>query len=398
MLSATGEMESDQRQLSLIDEETPKLKVVKSNALIEAQYELSGKALKLVLIAISQIRKDQTQLFEQVFAVKDLVELLGTSESSAYSELNRIAKDLMKKQVEVRNDETGEWELYQWVTKAWCKKGHFGMRLSEDLSPYLIGLAGRYTLYELGAIIRMTSNYAIRLFELIKQWEGRGYRIFSLDPDLTKNEPSWENFPKLMGYDHRNGSYARFGNLKQRILLPAINQIETLTDIKKVSYKVIRFNRRAVAIKVTWQTGPILEKLSDHPLLPDLIAIGISSDTARKIITEFNDDRIVRNLAYTKHRHKEGKIKSPSAYLLEALKQDYADPELPFPPMAKTTKAFMGNSEEESGAENHPLYSACSNKNEFNMVLAAEKESGVPFDSYNEFYAYHIKKKLHGES
>lgn len=392
----------DQRQLSLIDEETPNLKVVKANALVEAQYELTGKAHKLVLVAMAQIRKDQTQLFEQVFAVPDLVRLIGASETSSYTDLNRIAKDLMKRQVEIRNDETGEFELYQWVTKAWCKKGHFGIRFSEDLKPFLIGLVGKYTLYELGAILRMTSNYAIRLFELLKQYEGLKQRTFSLDPDMTKNHPSWENFPKLMGYDNRSGSYTRFNNVKQRILGPAIKQVQDFTEFKQVNFKVIRFQRKAVAIQFTWQTSSTLEHVADHPLYPELVGIGVSKDTIRKIFTEYDEDRIARNLSYVKQKHKEGKINNPPAYFMDALAEDYVEPELDFKnpvrPIKDVTPHDSGKEQaskpESSKIHSHPLYKDCENEHEFKLLLAAERERGEPFESFNEFHQYQLDKKF----
>lgn len=392
----------DQRQLSLIDEETPNLKVVKANALVEAQYELTGKAHKLVLVAMAQIRKDQTQLFEQVFAVPDLVRLIGASETSSYTDLNRIAKDLMKRQVEIRNDETGEFELYQWVTKAWCKKGHFGIRFSEDLKPFLIGLVGKYTLYELGAILRMTSNYAIRLFELLKQYDGLKSRTFSLDPDMTKSHPSWENFPKLMGYDNRTGSYTRFNNVKQRILMPAIKQVQDFTEFKQVNFKVIRFQRKAVAIQFTWQTSSALEHVTDHPLYPELVGIGVSKDTIRKIFTEYDEDRIARNLSYVKQKHKEGKINNPPAYLMDALAEDYVEPELDFRNPVRSIKDVTPNDGRkdqaskagDSRASRHPLYKDCDNEHEFKLLLVAERERGEPFESFNEFHQYQLHKKF----
>ncbi|WP_228339702.1 replication initiation protein [Marinobacter sp. F3R08] len=394
----------DQRQLSLIDEETPNLKVVKANALVEAQYELTGKAHKLVLVAMAQIRKDQTQLFEQVFAVPDLVRLIGASETSSYTDLNRIAKDLMKRQVEIRNDETGEFELYQWVTKAWCKKGHFGIRFSEDLKPFLIGLVGKYTLYELGAILRMTSNYAIRLFELLKQYEGLKSRTFSLDPEMTKSHPAWENFPKLMGYDNRTGSYTRFNNVKQRVLTPAIKQVQDFTEFKQVDFKVIRFQRKAVAIQFTWETRSTLEHVPNHPLYPELLGLGVSQDTIRKIFTDYDEDRIARNLSYVKKKHKDGSIKNPPAYLMDALAADYVEPELNFSSATRTIKdvtpapvapkgSQTGNPKPDI-AHSHPLFKSCGDLNEFKLLVEAERERGEPFDCYNDFHQYQLDKKF----
>lgn len=404
-MGSSLENQDHQFKLALIDEDTPKLKVAKANALVEAQYQLSSKEHKLILIAMAQIRKDQTQLFEQVFQVKELMILLDSAESSAYAELNRLAKGLMKKQVEVRNDETGEWELYQWVTKAYCKRGLFGIRFSEDLKPFLIGLVGKYTLYELSRIIRMSSSYSVRLYELLKQYEAFGTRTFSLDPKLTQNE-NWVSFPKLMGYDCNNSSYARFSNVNQRILKPAIKEVQDLTEFKQVGIKIVRFNRRPIALKFTWKTVDRLEDVTEHPLYPDMLAIGVSKATAKSIFVDYDEDRIARNLAYIKQAHRNRKIDSPAAYLLNALQEDYADPELPLPlpemdhapgrsGSGRASEGHNNNAEAHGArANDHPLYRACENMNEFKLVLSAEAERGAAFNSFNEFHKYQLESKF----
>ena len=164
-----GQAAEASHQLDLIplNENTPKLRVAKANALVEAQFELTSQEHKLLLVAMAQIRKDQTQFHEQVFQVQDLVEHLELNPKNAYRDLRRISKGIMSKQVTIRNDDTGEWRMYQWVSKAYCERGTFGIKFSEELKPFLIGLVGRFTLYELGRILKMKSNYAIRLYEAL---------------------------------------------------------------------------------------------------------------------------------------------------------------------------------------------------------------------------------------
>ena len=235
-------------QLDLIplNENTQKLRVAKANALVEAQFELTSQEHKLLLVAMAQIRKDQTQFHEQVFQVQDLVEHLELNPKNAYRDLRRISKGIMSKQVTIRNDDTGEWRMYQWVSKAYCERGTFGIKFSEELKPFLIGLVGRFTLYELGRILKMKSNYAIRLYELFQQYRKFGNRTVGLDPKLAARN-GWDNFSKLMGYNPE--TYERFANLNQKVLQPAIAQIEQFTEFKKVHVKKIKHGRKTVALE-----------------------------------------------------------------------------------------------------------------------------------------------------
>lgn len=380
----------EQLDLIVVDDTTPKLKVAKSNALVSAQYELSHKEHKLLLLAMAEIRKDQTSFTEQVFTVRDVAKLLDISPSSAYSELDRISTGLMRKQVEIRNEETGNWIKYQWVTKSYCHNGNFGIRFSEDLKPFLLGLVGRFTLYELSRVLKMNSNYAIRLYELLKQYERFGERTFSLDPNVTTKE-SWESFAKLMGYNPK--SYSRFSNLNQRVLMPAISQVEKYTEFRSVNFRVIRFNRKPVALAFSWKTVDVLEDVEEHPLYRDIKVLGVSSDVCRSIFREYDDDRIARNLSYAKKAHRGGDIQNPAAYFLAAVENDYANQQAPLKfedtyGLAAQAEVCTDKNESAAGQltpERQRMKDECVNDIEWRKLLQRERDLGVRFSSYKEF-------------
>lgn len=386
----------EQLDFALIDENTPQLKVVKANALIEAHYELTAKEHKLLLLGIARIAKDQKQFYEQVFSVPEVARLLGVPVTSAYAELDRISSGLMKKQVEIRNQETGEFVKYQWVTKAYCKKGDFGFRLSEELKPYLLGLVGNYTMYELSHILPMSSSYAIRLYELLKQYGPFGSRVFSLEPELTKRE-NWEDFALVMGYDRK--SYPRFSNINQRILKPALRQNEIFGEFQNLKVARVTYGRKTVAIRITWVTNDCLSALAENPLYKELSALGVAEKVIRDVFSRFPEDRIRRNLAYAKQAHKENKVDNPAGYFLKAVQSDYANPQLHLvhgetvdnPDKGEAVSAQGNVYEHES---EHPLRKDCSTDAEFQLLLSAERKRGKPFATYNEFHDYKLKEQF----
>ena len=378
-------MELTKDQLPLfLDENTPRLKVAKSNALIEAQFELSALEHKLVLVAIAQIHKDQTRLKEFVFEVQDLAKLLGLNPKNAYRDLRKTSQGLMSKQVEIR-DGKGNWELYQWVSKAWCKNGSFGLKLSDDLAPYLLNLVGKYTLYELDRILRIASGYAIRLFELFREYSRIGKRTVALDPEVAV-QYGWDYFPKVMGYSPN--SYGRINNLKQRVLDPAIAQLEKETEFKQISYRIKRFNRKAIAIEFSWKFFETVEELPQHPLFRDLIALGVTEQACRDVFNKYDEARIGKNHAYTRELHRLKKINNAPAFFMAAVKENYADPS--FPGFAEPEKVVR--TETASPRPDHKLYEKCVNDREFETLRHAEHERGEPFESYNEFHAYTLSR------
>ena len=389
MLSGgTGE----QLELVELTSNTPQLKVAKSNALVEANFELTVQEHKLMLLAMANIRKSQECVKDQVFRVRDLTEYLGLNPQNAYRDLNRISKNLMKKQLEIRNEESGEWALIQWVSRAWCAKGDFGIKFSEDLQPHIVGLVNRYTLYELGVILNLTSHYAIRLYEMLKQYEKIGSRTVTLEPKLTKDR-KWEPFHQLMGYNPK--TYARFSNLRQRVLDPAINQVIAQTEFKDLKVDYIRFQRRIVALTFTFSSNLSAADLSSHPLYRDMKAIGVPPQTIKNVLSQYNEDLIASNLNYTKQTHRERELRNPPGFFMDALKNDYAGNGVEAKQHEMIEDTTGEDSNEPSQKPDHPLYEVCTNELEFRRVLQAEKERGEPFLSYNEFHAYCLESAQH---
>ena len=102
------------------------------------------------------------------------------------------------------------------------------------LRPYLLELKREFTSYKLENVVQLKSTYAIRIYELLKQYEKIQERTF-LFKDLRK----------LLGAED---IYPAYGNFKQRVLMPAQKELKAKTDI---SFKLeeIKSGRRVTKIK-----------------------------------------------------------------------------------------------------------------------------------------------------
>ena len=85
-----------------------------------------------------------------------------------------------------------------------------------------------FTKYRLANIVQLTSVYAVRLYELLICWLGQG---------LHNKEFDIDDFRRLMGVDDK---YSQFGQLKDRVITPALEQINEFTDHQiRVSYRKV---------------------------------------------------------------------------------------------------------------------------------------------------------------
>lgn len=169
--------------------------VCKSNALIEASYRLTLYEQRVVLAAISQVRRDQKVTDEEIYVIRaaEFAAANGIDVNSAYRHLHDAVQRLYQRQVTVFERPNGGGALkprrglkgrsFRWIQTIDfdLPNGMVGIRFGKDILPYLSQLSERYTRYLLKDVGGMSSVYAIRLYELLVQWKSRGTRTVSIE-------------------------------------------------------------------------------------------------------------------------------------------------------------------------------------------------------------------------
>lgn len=194
--------------------------VVKSNHIIEASYRLSVAEQRVILSAISQVRRDKPVTDEVLYSVTaaELAQLCGTDPKTAYRDLQNAAERLQTRRVSLLLEPDGvtirskRRRVTCWVQTVDYidQEGRIEMRFGKDILPYLTGLQREFTRYALSDVAKMTSAYGIRLYELLVQWP-EGHREVALD-DLRRWLQLEERYPSIK-------------DLKRRVLDPAVEQI-----------------------------------------------------------------------------------------------------------------------------------------------------------------------------
>lgn len=208
--------------------------VSKSNVLIEANSRLNLIEQKILLCLASNIEPDDRDFKTYTFPIKQFHNLLGLNGSVKYTELSKITKELLSKVIEFRIGD----ELVQvsWLSSAIynTNKGTIDLRFDPLLKPFLIELSSKFTSYRLANVIKLKSTYAIRIYELLKQYENIKERTIKLE-DLRYYLDAMDVYP----------SYA---NLKQRVLLPSQKELNDKTDIT-FEFEEIKLGRRVDKIR-----------------------------------------------------------------------------------------------------------------------------------------------------
>ncbi|MED2492229.1 replication initiation protein [Bacillus thuringiensis] len=208
--------------------------VSKSNTLIEANSRLNLVEQKMLLCLASNIEPSDRDFKTYTFPIKQFHDLLGLSGSTKYTELSKITKELVSKVIEIRIGE----ELIQvsWLSSAIYNKnkGTIDLRFDPLLKPFLLELSSKFTSYRLANVVKLKSTYAIRIYELLKQYEHIKERTISLE--------------NLRYYLDAIDVYPNYANFKQRVLKPSQKELNQKTDIS-FEFEEIKLGRKVQKIR-----------------------------------------------------------------------------------------------------------------------------------------------------
>jgi len=191
-----------------------------SNKLIEARYSLSLPEQRLVLMMVQMIKPEDTNFKEYKIDIREFANFFSIKGDSIVANVKKAAKSLLAKVLTIKDDEK---TLYtNWISSAEFPDGKSYVSLCFDpkLKPYLLELKEKYTFLENKYLIKLRSVYSIRIYMLLKQYEGyKKERIFEL-----------KSFREMLGI--LPNEYLRLYDLKTNVINRAVADINNKTDLK----------------------------------------------------------------------------------------------------------------------------------------------------------------------
>jgi hypothetical protein len=304
--------------------------VTQSNELISARYTLPLGEQRLLLTMIARIQPDDEDFKPYRIGIAELADFLGIAKGSAYHECKKITKSLLSRVVEIK--EQGLLVQINWVSSAVYIDGSGMVNLCFDplLKPYLLQLKGNFTSCKLAMLLSFKSQYSMRMYSFLKQYEGFKEREIELAP-----------LRELLGL--RTDQYKLYANFKTDLLKPIQKELAEKADLY-FEFDEVKYGRRVGAIRFHLFTQPICKKLSVSESVSALsesmpiaeAAPGVDIDallalvlkphgakkTVRVALLAFEQqgfDYLKRNILYSNEKAD----KSYAGFLKNALKEDW---------------------------------------------------------------------------
>jgi plasmid replication initiation protein len=338
--------------------------VRKSNDFIEARYKFDIWEMRFFLSVLSKIERDD-QNFE-VYRVKyrDIIKDFGLSSNNAYAMLREGAKNLMNKTVTLKYEKDGvvRGEMYHLIRKIdYLESGqkqdgesqeYIDVKIEEDLKPYLLQLSKNFTAYDLKNVSKL-GTYSIRIYELLKQYESIGKRTLKVEEMKLMFDLSKE--------------YPLFANFYQKVIEPAIKEINKYTDLRVATPEKIKDGKRVEALRFRFSKRTPDEtnneehtiskspsNFNDYENIETLIFqdaeivegehnendkkymqfeeivvknFGVTPSVFFQLVSKYSVEQIEQAIRVTRRTKANAQIKtSVPGYFIQALKEGYTDP------------------------------------------------------------------------
>ena len=245
-------------------------KIVVSNEYIRAVHpaRMSISAMKLFRLTIMQCKKTDQEFYEVEHKLSDLAELFHTQTKDLYRDVVKASLNMLQTVLTVTDEKGKVVEAYTIFSK-WRylpETNSIQIRLNNEIQPLFLQLRKNFTQIPIFAILTMKSKYGIRLYELICEKMQRNYPYADVATEILV---TLEEIRAVTGTDKKK-TYDRISNLKDKVILPSIQEIEEngqwkilLQDIK-TGRKVTGF-RFEIWSKNGWQ---YIEDCKQKGILP----------------------------------------------------------------------------------------------------------------------------------
>lgn len=293
---------------------------VQHNELVQAKYSMTLQQKRIMLWLVSKIQPTDIDFKEHVLTIRELIELCSLSGESSYKEIKNITFSLIEKGIRIIDitSQNKEREVQvSWLSSADYYDGCVKLSFNPKLKPYLLQLKDKFTALSISDLMQFKSIHAIRVYELLKQYETIGERTLTLD--------------EIRACCGVVGKLKTFPNLEKKLLLIAQREINTKSDIK-FEFERKKSSRKITGIKFIISknqahalannpTKQFTEEKRTPPIVYNMQEFGLTKQVISKIMKN-NTEAVIKDAINAVDRQIEkGAVRNAKAMLVTAIKE-----------------------------------------------------------------------------
>lgn len=244
----------------MLDDSTERQIVRKSYELITAKNKWSEIESRLLATFIKELNpKSEDDFRELNISIDSIQKLWGVKVDTTH--IRNLCVELKRKVYEIpeyklKEDGTPNYEkikAYDYVSlfseiKYFINEKYINFKFDDKMKPHLLDFS-RFIKYRIENILQFKNRYSISFYELFKAQEFKKERIKKIVLEIDYIH-KWLDTPK---------SYKIYNNLKQKVLEPAMLDLQKYTDIYP-KFKEIKTGRKVTHIEFSLTQNLNLEE------------------------------------------------------------------------------------------------------------------------------------------
>jgi plasmid replication initiation protein len=177
--------------------EQASMRVVQSNFLIEARFKLTLSELKMFLFMIKEIDINDKDFQEYRVFIKDFLDVSKSENYNIYRSVDKITDTFLTHIIKLKQDDDS---INKFCLMSHCNykkgRGYITYRFDTDLKPHLLRLKKEFTAYDIANIVHCKSTYSIRIYQLLKSFEGLKERTITIEglKDILMIKDEYQRF------------------------------------------------------------------------------------------------------------------------------------------------------------------------------------------------------------
>lgn len=288
------------------------------NEIVNAKYTMTLTEFKMLVALACQTPADYTGKEYFSISAKELGVFMELDEKSRYKQIKNAATKLFDRKISlVAEDDENEpsWRLLSWFSEMAydSKKCKLIFQFTPAVQPLIYQVKEAYVKLQAKPLMAFTSIYASRFMMLFTEWEKLKTKIIT----VAELKEAFEVGKK----------YPLFGNFNQKVVQPAIEEINQKTELK-IKAEPIKTGRSYTHYKFTITRKKAAKtidiKFADEQqqaVYDKLVGYGLSSKFVSTYIKSRSLEDVIANLEYAE-KYKDTAANFP-AYLRNCLENDY---------------------------------------------------------------------------
>ena len=256
-----------------------------------------------------------------MLTVREFMNLMELKGHANYKELQKITLGLMKKVLIIKEPDLKVITQVAWLSSARYEEGEGFIKLSfaPEMHPFLLQLKDRFTAISITDLMQFKSIHAIRIYELLKQYQDIGERTLTID-----------EIKECCGVVGRLNKYDHF---EKKLILIAQREINEKSDIH-FEFERIKPSRKIVCIKFIISKNKAYELRNDPvkevqeikrkpPIIDTLKEFGLSLRVINQILKENTEQTIQNAINAVDLQLSRGQVRNTKAMLMTAIKEQW---------------------------------------------------------------------------